>query len=207
MGTRPTEDQAALGIPEMRDRLVYVVGMGPSVARLRRSDFAPGAVVVAVNEAVLFLRPLGLDNLVVVLQKDGCVWHEADEAYVPPPPGHACHVPPMVVPVEPELLLVSARESPNCLADYPRRRVIDVERATGFTWYIASVPVAAALAVRSGAAGVVLVALDGLVTGDWHRARPDDGHEGDVEGYRNAGLLARDTVRAAGLPVSLLVPS
>lgn len=144
--------------------ITTIVGSGPSLLRLTPDDF-PDGPVIAINTAIVGVRPLGL-SVVYVMHKDGCVPHNSS---TPVPLGCICPTDKMVPPVMPERLIVSAAESPLCFPDYPDRIVVDVERLTGLPWWTMSAPVAVHLAAMMGASEVRMLAMDGWTGSDSRR--------------------------------------
>jgi hypothetical protein len=131
---------------------VTIVGTGPSLLRLTQADFGPGPVIV-LNSAILQVRKLDLPNEIHTMQKDGC----------------------LVPPILPERLIHSAVESPDCHADYPYRRVIDIEREFGLAWNTMSAPIAVRVAAQMGAKTVRMLAMDGAFRGGDSRRVMADG--------------------------------
>lgn len=180
----------------------WIIGKGPSLLRLTPEMIGDGPVIT-LNEAIRWVRPLKLPNPVYVFQKDGCVSH-GPTTYVPEPPGHVCQAF-IIRPEPPEVALFSLHESPNCLADYRPRIVVDVE-SFGLPWYTPSAPTAVKIAQSWGCSGVVLVANDAYAVGDFSSvtgARPGDP---ETAGYRQAGELADRLAHEAGMEIRWLTP-
>lgn len=49
----------------------YVVGKGPSILKLKESDFRPGPII-ALNHAIRYVEALNLPNVIYSMQRDGC---------------------------------------------------------------------------------------------------------------------------------------
>jgi hypothetical protein len=180
-----------------------VVGTGPSILRLRAADFGPGPVI-ALNHAVLALRPLRLPNRLYTMQKDGCTPHGGRRGPVVEVPIRRCVCPSprTVEPLAPEVLVLSAAESSRCFARYPLRHVVDVERDLGMAWCSMSAPVAVRLAAAMGCASLRMLGFDAYTLSDARRipvrgVLPGTG----LRGYRHSAVQALAHARALGLPV------
>jgi hypothetical protein len=176
----------------------YIIGKGPSLARLTEDMLGPGPII-ALNHAILHVR--GYRAPIYSSQKDGCV------AYGARHPGKPCldGGERITAPVAPEILLVSARESPDCYADYEPRYVVDVERDFGVPFYTPSAPITAGLAILMGCAKIVFVSHDAYALGDT-RTLVGGRLEQLPQEYEVNGRLADDLCRAAGIPVEWFTP-
>jgi hypothetical protein len=166
------EESGSTPIEALRDRhkgqTAYIVGKGPSLANLRASDFGPGPVIV-LNEAILTVQVLGLPNQIYSMQKDGCT--TADPYTIPRPCG-TCEPfgwqrPTVVNPYPGIAVVFSQHLSSWCLHGRDNRYVF-TDAEFGYEGYpltmsvLESVPLAKLL----GAASIVMVSFDSLVTGD-----------------------------------------
>ncbi len=174
-----------------------IVGRGPSLLALTKHDFDRGPVI-SLNHAILRLRMLDLDDLLYVMQKDGCVMHDSRART---PLRCICPNRRMIAPREDETLLLSAAESPRCFPKHPRRHVFDVERDFGWPWYTMSAPVAVRIAEVMGCRHIRMLAMDSYTVGD--KRRVDDGRtiRRGSRGYRNASVQANAYAVAAGLDI------
>lgn len=171
----------------------YIVGRGPSLLTVKREEFGPGPVI-ALNRGIEQVRALNLRNPIYAMAKDGCV--ESNEHGRAELPGHGC----TLTAVPPETLLLSSRESVNCLPDYPARIILDVE-ALGLPWWYQSAPVAVAWAISQGATRIFMFGHDAFLNGDTRRVQGDvliDEHD---SGYVEASKRAQEIANAADVPL------
>lgn len=166
------EESGSQSIAVLRDRhrgeQAYVVGKGPSLARIRASDFGPGPVIV-LNEAILNVQTLGLPNHVYSLQRDGCT---TEDQYTIARPCGSCEPlgwqrNPVVNPYPGIAVVFSQYLSSWCLHGRANRFVMTDEEM-GFPGqpFTMSVLEAIPFARWLGAASIVMVAFDSLTTGD-----------------------------------------
>lgn len=177
-----------------RGETATIVGMGPSILRLRPQDFPPGPVIT-LNHAIVEVRKLNLPNPLYVMQKDGCVPHHAD---VEVPISCACPSDRVVPLLRGETAIFSAAESPNCMPKHRPRYVIDVEADFGLPWSSMSAPVAALLADWMGCTSILMVGHDAYTKKDYRRAT-DNG--GSSRGYRLASFQAKDLAEKHGVAI------
>lgn len=182
-----------------RGETAYIVGRGPSLLELRPANFGPGPVI-ALNQAIIAVRELGLPNPIYTMQKDGCNPH-GPRARVPL---RRCICPNgrMVPPLPSETVLLSAAESPNCFRSHPLRYVFDVRRDFGLSWHTMSAPVAVWIAKLMGCEAIVMLAHDAYTKGDLRRVDGLAVKKVKVPGYRNAGEAAARQAAHLGLPVT-----
>ena len=176
----------------------HIVGRGPSLLHLTPADFGPGPVIT-LNLAILTIRTLALPNPIYAMQKDGCIQYDG-RAPKPGAPGHIC-VWPLTPPIEPETLLVSTIESPNCYGDYPRRFLFDPEPDFGLPWHTPSAPCAVKLAAYMGCTSLVMLCHDAYTRGDGRTVEPQGIVDYHDAGYLQAGRLADRLAREAGLAI------
>jgi len=177
-----------------------IVGMGPSLLRLRAIDFPPGPVIT-LNHAILTVRTLNLPNPLYVMQKDGCVPHLDGSITVP----LKCICPSdrLVPPLRGETAIFSAAESPDCFPSHKPRYVIDVEADFGLRWSSMSAPVAALLADWMGCTSILMMRHDAYTKRDYRRASPDGGSN---RGYRVASVQAKALAERHGLTIKWFDP-
>lgn len=171
----------------------YIVGRGPSLLTVTAEEFGDGSVI-ALNRAIEQVRALHLPNPTYAMAKDGCVIGAPHGSLLPE--GHDC----LLDVRPPEILLVSQRESRNCLPDYPQRVVIDVE-AMGLPWYFQSAPVAVKWALGQGATRFFMFAHDGYRNRDTRRVEGTELVDQQDSGYWEAGWRADNIGREAGAEV------
>jgi len=177
---------------------VTIVGSGPSLLKLTPTDFE--GPVIALNTSIVAVRKLGLPNLIYTMQKDGCnVPHGKDAAV---PLDCVCPSPWMVPPELPEVLLLSAAESPRCFAGYPLRRVIDVEAEFGLPWFTMSAPVAVRIAAKMGATEVRMLGMDGYTRRDGRRYDGRGLQRLSARPYAIAGRQSLEQAKRCGVAIS-----
>ncbi len=177
-----------------------IVGRGPSLLALTAADF-PAGPVIALNAAIVQIRRLGLPNPIYTMQKDGCN-HQDWRGDPNPEPCAGCPAGDMIMPQQPETLIVSAAESQHCFADYAPRIVVDVE-AFGLPWYTMSAPTAVKIAAGWGETDLLMLGHDAYTRNDVHVVEPNDVLTDNPHGgYRNAGVQAAEFVAAAGMTVT-----
>jgi len=112
-----------------RGQPVWIIGKGPSLANLKASDIGDG-VVIALNEAILAIEPLGLSNPVYSMQKDGGKRKRPSPDNLCPDCDHSddcgsgCGD--MVQPKNSALILHDL-ESKYCFPDYQERHVLNLQ--------------------------------------------------------------------------------
>jgi hypothetical protein len=181
----------------------YIIGKGPSLLRLTATMLGPGPII-ALNQALRHVR--GFRAPIYSMQKDGCGLDGSRHS------GRPClnEGGDMVQPVPPEILLVSARESPDCFADYSPRFMFDVERDFAVPWDTPSAPIAVGIALLMGCARIVFVSHDAYANADT-RAVVDDGvaespNEACAAAYVASGRIADELCKAAGIPTEWMTP-
>jgi len=177
-----------------RGQTATIVGMGPSLLRLRARDFPPGPVIT-LNHAILTVRSLHLPNPLYVMQKDGCMPHNG-QADVPL--SCACPSDRLVPLLRGETAIFSAAESPDCYPNHRPRFVIDVEGDFGLPWSSMSAPVAALLADWMGCTSILMVGHDAYTRNDYRRAAPNGGSN---RGYRHASVQAKYYAEKHGVAI------
>jgi hypothetical protein len=182
-----------------RGETATIVGMGPSVLRLRPQDF-PAGPVITLNHAVIPVRRLELRNPMYVMQKDGCQPHTGQSAV---PLSCVCPSDRLVPPIRGETAIFSTAESPDCFPNHKPRYVIDVEGDFGLPWASMSAPVAALLADWMGCATILMMGMDSYTRKDYRRASPNGGSN---RGYRVASVQAKDLAEKHGLTISWYDP-
>jgi hypothetical protein len=188
----------------MSDHPVYVIGRGPSLARLRAEDITdPEAPVITLNRAILWVRRLGLPNPIYAMQKDGCIPHTFLTGPPLQDPAHLCDPERIVRPLAPEIFVTSAAEGLYCQKDYPSRIVVDVALEYGLPWHTMSLPVAVEFAYwMLTASDIVTFACDSMTHGDVNTLQ-DDGSlvESPHAGYFAAASAAKERARERGIPI------
>lgn len=179
-----------------------IVGMGPSLRSLRARDVPPGPVI-ALNHAILHIRPLRLPNPIYVMQKDGCIPHGEIGArpIAIPTRNCICPSPRVVKPLPPEILLLSAAESSHCFRRYEFRHVFDVQADFGLPWNTMSTPVAASIARWMGCTSLRMIAHDAYTRGLFGRAGTSGVKPGSAKGYRRAAVQARQYAESVGMAI------
>lgn len=173
----------------------YIVGRGPSLARLTADDFGAGPVI-SLNAAIHHVRTLGLANPIYYLWKDGCLPHTPLDN----DPGiHDCALP---FPRHGEVFLTSLAEGRFCLTEWKDRHVIDVEAEFGVPWWTMSAPVAVEIAHAMGVAELVMYGHDAFTDDDNRRIEEDGRLVDDPHaGYYNAGAMSQAAAQKHGLPI------
>ena len=161
----------------------YIVGKGPSVARLTADMLGPG-IIIAINHAILRVR--GWDRVIYSSQKDGCV------LYGQPHPGKPClSSDRLTEPVAPERLLVSSKESPDCFGDYEPRYIYTPETDLGCAWNTPSAGALVNVAMLMGCTRIVMVCHDAKTLNDKRTWLPDGRLvDGYADCYLNGAALA-----------------
>ncbi len=192
-------------ITDLRDRhkgeTAYIVGRGPSLLRVRATDFGAGPIIT-LNAAILYVRRLSLPNPIYAMEKDGC-YPGMTVIGVREPCGH-CPSGLTVQPVEPETLLVSVDESPHCFADYPRRYLFDVIADLGRPKRSnMSSPVAVRIAQFMGCTALVMLGHDAYTSGESRFVAHDGSlvEERALAAYAQAGQQSNALAVAAGMPI------
>ena len=121
---------------------LWVIGRGPSLARLTAADIGPGPVV-AINQAINQVEQLAIKNPLYSMQKDRYFGRPARS-----------------------LVLLHARESAIGAPENMGNFVFDCEQDFGFPWNVPSVVVCAGLARRWGCSRVVYLCCDAATHGD-----------------------------------------
>ena len=167
----------------------WIVGKGPSLRYLKKTDFGPGPVIT-INSAIVAVESLGLENPVYSMQKDGGERRNAKWAFEPlnawhsDPCKHAgalCDDCKGIVRPKGATLLVHEWESKFCLPDYPKRIVFDVLEL-GMPQNEFSMIVAAYMARYMGCKDIVFVCCDAHAISDY-RLLSDDGKTGNKNRY------------------------
>ncbi len=171
---------------------------------MTRDHVPSDAVVITLNQAILYVRKLGLPNATYVFQKDGCVYHGV-HAFTPAGPGHVCQAE-IVTPQQPEIAMFCVRESPHCMEWYSPRLVLDIE-AMGLPWNTPSAPVSTKLAISWGCTEIVYIAHDAYTRGDLRRIVDGEtlDHETDL-GYTQAGRQSHQMASDAGIQTRWVTP-
>jgi hypothetical protein len=180
----------------------YIIGKGPSLLNLTETMLGPGPII-ALNQALRHVR--GFRAPIYSIQKDGCGLDGSRHPGRPCLDGGA-----MVQPVPPEVLLVSARDNPDCFADYSSRYIFDVERDFAVPSSTPSAPIAVGIALLMGCARIVFVAHDAYSNADT-RAVVDDGvaespNKASAETYVANGRMADELCKAADIPAEWMTP-
>ncbi len=166
------EQSQSVSIAPLKDKhpgsTAYIIGKGPSLQHLKYSDIGPGPVL-ALNEAIATVQVLGLPNQIYALQKDGCVTEDQD--HIPRPCGSCAPLGwqrfPVINPYPGITTIFSQYLSSWCLHGRPNRYVFtDAELGYGDYPHTMSVLEAIPFAKHLGAAAIVMVCFDHLVTGD-----------------------------------------
>lgn len=225
MPARLPRPRYALRLPSLRQAAavtVNIVGKGPSLLTLTATDFAPGPVI-ALNQAIHQVRTILINSNwwdgrlgpLYSFQKDGCEPHASADftpsrthCYQP-----ACYASDMVEPVEPEILIVSRRESPHCWERYKtnNREVVDVESELQLPWTTPSIVCAVQwswLYLGIAASSLRMLACDAMF-GDTRRVEQrgwyhGDSWEGDATTPDNGDTwLVDDATNAGYLPAAM----
>ena len=169
----------------------YIVGKGPSLERLRAHHFGPGPVLV-INETIRLIQTMGLPNQVYSMQKDGCM--TADPHNQPRPcstcQAHGWKRPPVTDPYPGIAVLFSQHFSSWCLHGRPNRFVF-TDAELGYAGYPGTMSTLEAihLALHLGAAHVVMMCFDSLVTGNTDTLVYMDGERATLN-YAEADIAA-----------------
>lgn len=136
---------------------VYLVGKGPSLARLSARHFGVGPVIV-VNSAIVAVDALELPNLVYSVQKDGCNYTGDCATCDGATPPH-CHIDPG------DHYIGQRPRAEHCCPEAAVRYVYDLDDLGLDRDGMPSVLVALRLARHMGAGRVVLCCFDALAGG------------------------------------------
>ncbi len=167
------EASGSVGIDVLRGRhpgsLAYIVGKGPSLANVLAADFAPGAPVIVLNEAIAAIQVLGLPNQIYSMQRDGCVTE--DQEHIARPCG-SCEAlgwirPPLIDPYPGIAVVFSQYLSSWCMHGRANRFVMtDDEMGYPGGTHTMSVLTAIPFAKHLGATSIVMISFDSLTSGD-----------------------------------------
>lgn len=165
------QESGSVGIEGLRGKFAghtgYIVGKGPSLARVRASDFETPGFVVAINESILTMQNLGLPMQIFAMQKEGC---EARDENGARPCGSCAPFgwkrAPLVDPYPGIATLFNRHLASWCLHGRPNRYVYD-QADLGLPDYphIMSVLDAIPFARFLGAERLVMVAFDSITMG------------------------------------------
>lgn len=148
---------------------VTIIGRGPSLLTLADTDVATGPVIV-LNHAIERVRQWNLTNPLYTMQKDGCI----------------------AEPQDPEVLILSNKQSRECWPSYVPRYVVDPKHF-GLHAHCMSVTLAVALADYMGCSGARLLAFDSFT----HRDMRTVVGEGLVDTGRNYLYAAKQATTYA----------
>ena len=175
-----------------------IIGKGPSLLTLTRDEVPPGRVI-ALNQAIVHVRRLGLSNQIFTMQRDGCVAQDWRAAPIQNLCGH-CPAGDMIMPQHPEILIVTRDTSPYCFADYSPRMVLG---SFDLPWYTMSSPIAVLVAQSWGETDLFMVAHDSYTGGNTQYVNPDGSFTDHPHGgYHNAGAEAARFAELAGMTVA-----
>ena len=144
----------------------YIVGKGPSILKLKGSDFGPGPIIT-INHAIHYVEELNLPNPVYSMQKDGCDINERGTNRCE----HDCKTRPhgstgMGGYPKKAALLLCHPESWFCYPDHPQRYLFNAIA-------VPSLPCAASIIQRMGVKEVKFLccdAIDGEAMAVWNNS-------------------------------------
>lgn len=149
-------------------KTAYIIGKGPSLNYLKKEDISEDGLVIALNSSIIKVEQLGLDNVILSMQKDG-----SSPYYRNCCPTKQCHACPYdAVYPKRAILLVDRQNSIECLADYSPRYVFDTHNF-GLSWDAFSALVAIRMAQRMGYTKLCFISFDACVNGSNKSIVPD----------------------------------
>jgi hypothetical protein len=164
----------------------YIVGMGPSLLKLKKESCGDG-IIIAIYDSIVLIESLGLKNTIYAMQKDRMT-------------GIGKFRPKKAT------LLLHAHESgaseQSYFLDYKPRIIWD-NKMLGLNWDIASGPSAVHLAKFMGCKKIYMLAFDSCVNGDLRRCQFVDKwqinkvNDGDYHtpGYKHEYLYYCDCIK------------
>lgn len=129
----------------------YIVGMAPSLLRLKKEDFGDG-IVIALYQSIAIVEEFDLPNKIYSMQKDKVF----DRKFI-------------TVPKKATLLLHEIESAEENFFPYYEDKIVWNNEKLGIPWSSGSAPSAIALARFMGCKNVYMLCFDGCYNRDWRR--------------------------------------